>query len=114
MAIKAFSLFVEIGLKGDHDVDSRLKHISAQANKTGRDMNALKGHMSFSGGSLSGLNSALGTLSNISNTIQGIPIVGNLISGAMSTVTGPIKDMTQLGLSFNSLKENAQIAFSVI
>jgi tape measure domain-containing protein len=63
---------------------------------------------------LSGLNSALGTLSNISNVIQGIPVIGKLIDGAMSFATGPIKDMAQLGLGFNDLKENATLAFSVI
>ena len=70
--------------------------------------------MSFGTGALSGLDSALGTLSSISNTIQGIPVIGRLISGAVSTVAGPIKDLAQLGLGFNDLKENATIAFSVI
>ena len=112
--IRAFSLFGEISLKGDSAVKSSLQKVSTQVNKTGKDMNSLKGHMSFGSGALSGLNSALGTLSNISNTIQGIPILGNLISGAVSTVAGPIKDMASLGLAFNDLKENSTIAFAVI
>lgn len=61
------------------------------------------------GGFLSGLNSTLGTLSNISNTIQGIPVIGKLIDASISTLTGPIKDTAQLGLEFNRLKENATI-----
>jgi tape measure domain-containing protein len=74
----------------------------------------LKGSASFGGGMLSGLNSALSTLGNISNTIQGIPVIGSIITGAISTVAGPIKDLASLGLGFNRLKENATIAFSVI
>ncbi len=114
MAIKAFHLFGEVELKGDKAVVSNLKNVSHQVDKTGKDLGKLKGNMSFGGGMLSGLNSALGTLSNISNTIQGIPVVGKLIDGAFSLATGPIKDTAQLGLAFNQLRENATIAFSVI
>ena len=114
MAIKAFSLFGEIELKGDKAVVSNLKKVDHQVVITGKHLNSLKGNFGFGGGTLSGLNSALGTLSNISNTIQGIPVIGKLIQGAVSTVAGPVKDLAELGLGFNDLKENATLAFSVI
>lgn len=114
MAIRAFSLFGEIELKGDKVVVSNLKKVSHQVDVTKKDLGSLKSGFSMGGGTLSGLNSALGTLSNISNVIQGIPVVGKLIDGAMSFATGPVKDMAQLGLGFNDLKENATLAFSVI
>lgn len=111
MAIRAFHLFGEIDLK--NKVSADLHKVDRDFHRTTKNFGSLKSALS-SPISLSGVNSVLGTLGNISNTIQGIPVLGNLISGALSTVTGPIKDLAQLGLGFNDLKENATLAFSVI
>src|SRR6266498_5738699 len=112
MSVKAFSLFGTLERK--NTASAELHKVDRDVTHTTKGLKSLSGAIHVPGGTLSGLNSALGTLSNISNTIQGIPVLGSLMTGAFSTVAGPIKDLVSMGLEFNRLKENATIAFGVI
>src|SRR6266498_1674279 len=112
MSVKAFSLFGTLERK--NTASAELHKVDRDVTHTTKGLKSLSGAIHVPGGTLSGLNSALGTLSNISNTIQGIPVLGSLMTGAFSTVAGPIKDLVSMGLDFNRLKENATIAFGVI
>jgi len=116
MSVKAFSLFGTVELK--NTASAELHKVDKDVDHTGKKLGSLKGALSgalhIPSGALSGVNSAIGTLGSLSETIQAVPVIGRMIGSAVSTVAGPIKDLAQLGLGFNDLKENATIAFSVI
>jgi muramidase (phage lysozyme) len=116
LPIKAFELFGTVEVK--NTASAELRRVDRDVDRTKKNLGGLKGALSgalhLPNGALSGVQGALGTLGNISEAISAIPVAGKLITGAVSAIAGPIKDLAQSGLAFNDLKENATLAFSVI
>src|ERR1051325_9196962 len=104
MAIRAFSLFGEVELKGDKLTVSGLKNISAQVNTTEKDLAKLHTQVGKTQAGIS--NFSQGFLSSFGiQRGQGIGALlgagaGNILQSGVKSIVGATQDLFQQGMTF--------------
>lgn len=102
----ASELLIKIGLEGADKVSSGL-------NKTSGDLTSFSSNAGRLGSAVGGAASALSGFGNIAQTALGV-FGGNIISSAVSSLTGIGRSAISTGIDFNSMSQQAQIAFTTM
>jgi tape measure domain-containing protein len=98
----------------DHAFREVESKTESHVRKVNQELGKIGQGFSVDSGSSSGLSGFISQLGNLSEIIQGIPVLGSAASAAFKSAFNPVADLVRRGFDFDSLMEKSQISFSVI